>query len=105
MPHISTDDGVQVHVQRTDDASVVTPTLPKAYVRSVAYGWADDDHLLVAAAGETFSLDHVVDVDLLTCEISSGTCVREEQAHAYLATFNLPLGEPSGRLTKSLLPR
>ena len=101
--YLSTDDGLQVHVQRTSDGSVVTPTLPRPYTRTVAYAWADDDHLLVAAVSD-YDLERVATLEFLTCSVSAGSCEVRDRGQAYLTTFNLPLGEPAGRLTKPLLP-
>ncbi len=98
--YVSTDDDRGVHVQRTSDASVVTPTLPASYTRAVAYAWADDDHLLVAAVPGQFDDRHVVDLVFLTCSVAGGDCEQTAEGHSFPATLNLPVGEPPGWLTR-----
>ena len=103
--YLSTDDGGAVHVQRTSDASVVTPRVPPSYDRALAYGWADDDDLLVVALRDPLDLQRAADLVFLTCSVSAGSCEETGEGHAFLATFNLPVGQPAGSAGNSLGPR
>lgn len=100
--YLSTDDDAGVHVQRTNDASVVTPTLPSSYTRVIAYGWSDDDHLLVAGVTSRLDGKRVVDLVFLTCSIAGGDCRETGEGHSYPATLNLPVGEPALPLAEAL---
>ncbi|MFX7404705.1 hypothetical protein ABTJ08_19945, partial [Acinetobacter baumannii] len=87
------DDDAGVHVQRTSDGSVVTPSLPARYTRAIAYAWSGDDRLLVAGVTSRLDGKRVIDMVFLTCSVSGGDCREVGEGHSYPATFNLPVGE------------
>lgn len=99
---LSTDDDAGVHVQRTSDGEDVALSLPTSYVRAIAYGWSDDDHLLVAGITSRPGR-RVTDFVFLTCAVDEGSCAETgEEGHATPATFNLPFGRPAADLAESL---
>lgn len=95
--------GVQVH--RTGDGVAVTPVLPRS-ADTVAYGWSDDDHLLVVTLGAP-DADRVRDLEFRSCSVSTRRCEESQagQWQAVLGTFNLPTGDPVESLRVRLTAR
>ena len=94
--YLSTEDGDEFHIQRTSDASVVTPRLP-TYPFAAAYGWIDDDTVAVYAIDRKVGgFDATYPLDFLTCSVSTGSCRVVGSGVSDLDSLSLPVGEHLG---------